>query len=170
MYFLAWNALIAFIVAVPLTALSATKSCTPRFVADAEFGPRDLVTNTTCPGMAANEDQSCTLSDAGVTYGVSEGLIIHKEAVAETYAQAPGYTGKLPFGLAWGDSVATAAPRIKAATAGKPPFHSDRRDSTTVLFSEEYCLLTRSGGEYALELWFDDAKGLYKAEGRILYP
>jgi hypothetical protein len=152
-------------IAVVFVSLAAhAEDCAPKFIAEAEFGPRELVTRTNCLNIPAAEEQSCTFEDGGVSYGVSAGLIIHKVAVAETYS------GKLPFGLAWGENLEAATHKIEAITGGKPAFGVDRRDETAVLNTEGYCLRTLGGAEYDLELWLDRGRGLYKIEGRILYP
>lgn len=151
-------------------ASAAAPECTARPIPEAKFGAHDILSRIACPGIAPADEQSCRIFDAGLEYGVSEGAIVHKAASAETYAKEPGYRGTMPFGLQWGVTLASAAPKVKAVTGGAPAFHTDRRDETTVFFSEHYCLRANSGGQYALELWFDDKKGLYRIEERTQGP
>ena len=146
------------------SAAASADDCVPKFVPEAEFGQRELVVRTNCPGLTATEDHDCVFSDGGVEYGVSEGLLIHKEAIDGTY------NGPLPFGLKWGEDLQAVRRKVEAITGGALSFAVEETREGVTFSTQGYCLLTLRGAEYALVLDFGRDAALSRVEGRILYP
>lgn len=140
--------------------------CVGKYVAQAEFG-RELGTpKNVCPGVPSGEEQDCTYDEGGIRYGISQGLMVNKEVTPKTYSRP------LPFGLAWGEKRDVSERKITKVTGGDPKLSMGAdRDGPYAYLGDPYCLLTKSGHGYHLELYFDnDSGGLFKIIGRILYP
>lgn len=131
-------------------------------MAQAEFGKELGTANNTCPGIPMTEDQDCAYLDGGIRYGVSQGWMVNKEITQTTYS------GRLPLGLRWGEKISVSEQKILKITQGDPKL---LRTDEELNLGDNYCLLTKSGHGYHLELYFDQsAGGLSKIIGRILYP
>lgn len=145
------------------SAVAAAHDCKPLLVAEAEFGPRELGDKTSCPNVPSSGEQSCDLVDGGVTYGVSEGLIVSKSIEPQSFSK------QLPFSLAWKEKLEAVSKEIAAKTKGRPPlFLASNAKGHTL--STDTCLLNKKGVDYSMTLSFDDERQLIGIKAQIVYP
>lgn len=153
---------LALSINIAMSSAALGHECKPTFVAHAEFGPRDLATKASCPSVPPNAEQSCSLSEGGVSYGVSEGLLINKVIVPTTFA------GGLPFGLTWGQKLTSVVAAV--GRQGAPPLWVASPSDGGYLLSTDRCLVTRQGETYELTFFFGNDEQLTAIRGAILYP
>lgn len=135
--------------------------CIPTFHPQAEFGQRDLATNATCPNDPNAE--TCAIVDDGVTYDVTDGLVIQKEIGLNAYVAS------LPFGVAWHDKLDVVVRKVDAVAKGKPPLFLISEGDTFFL-STDTCLRTKGGADYDMTMFFDDKQRLIRMLARVNYP
>lgn len=102
----------------------------------------------------------------GVTYGTTHGSIVGEDI------RQGSYSGKMPFGLKWGDTISVAERKIKAITKGQPEFERGTPyDSHNLMLSPKggYCLLIKRKLEYMMYIMFDENQKLIAVENAVLF-